>query len=269
MYNCNGTLVSDLSKTPSDLLHSLFKNFSIRENVRLLKGQILFWEKHYFRMIASLRRHRFFIPMNYTMAYFEQEIQKFQNSASISKNGLVQFQFIENQGTTTFILHFQEADELEINKDHYAVDLYKEAQINSGTLSNLSATNLSLRYMARQYANENGFEDVILLNEEKNIVETLRGSLFLVQEDLLLTPALESGCQDFAIRSVFLDWVKKNRPEIQLVEKNLNPFELQKSQKLLILSLEKGVQEVSQYRKTNYHQEKTTDFISSFFKSLD
>ncbi|MGA0896696.1 MAG: aminotransferase class IV [Flavobacteriaceae bacterium] len=269
MYNCNGTLVSDLSQTSPELLSSLFESFSIREDVRLHGGQILFWEKHYFRLIASLRRHRFFIPMNYTMEFFEQEIQKLGHGISIFDNAIIHLQFLKQNSSTVFIMKIQEVEALQIHhSSDYTIDLYKEAEITSGNLSNLSVTNWGLRVMAKQYANENGLDDVILLNEQKNIVETLMGSLFLIQEDTLLTPKLETGCQDLVFRSVFIDWIKKNRKDLQLVEKELNPFELQKSEELLILSLEKGISGVKQYRKTNYQLEKISTLATSFFNNL-
>jgi branched-chain amino acid aminotransferase len=166
-------------------------------------------------------------------------------------------------------MKIQEVEALQIHhSSDYTIDLYKEAEITSGNLSNLSVTNWGLRVMAKQYANENGLDDVILLNEQKNIVETLMGSLFLIQEDTLLTPKLETGCQDLVFRSVFIDWIKKNRKDLQLVEKELNPFELQKSEELLILSLEKGISGVKQYRKTNYQLEKISALATSFFNNL-
>jgi len=269
MYNCNGTLVSDLSQTSPELLSSLFESFSIQEDVRLHGGQILFWEKHYFRLIASLRRHRFFIPMNYTMEFFEQEIHKLGHRISILNNAIIHLQFLKQNSSTVFIMKIQEVEALQIHSNDYTIDLYKEAEITSGNLSNLSVTNWGIRIMAEQYANENGLHDVILLNEQKNIVETLMGSLFLIQEDTLITPRLETGCQDLVFRSVFIDWIKKKRTDLKLVEKELNPFELQNSEELLILSLEKGIYGVKQYRKTNYQMEKISVLATSFFNNLD
>ena len=53
MFNCNGLVVSQLINAEPELIHNLHKDFSFVENVRLNNGKILFWEKHYFRIIAK------------------------------------------------------------------------------------------------------------------------------------------------------------------------------------------------------------------------
>ena len=74
MLNFNGVIVSSLKLVDEDLFHSLLTAFSIQENIRLKKNNIFFLEEHYFRVIATLRRYRFGIPMNYTMSFFEEQI---------------------------------------------------------------------------------------------------------------------------------------------------------------------------------------------------
>jgi branched-chain amino acid aminotransferase len=118
--------------------------------------------------------------------------------------------------------------------------------------------------MSKRYAEENGFEDVLLLNEQKNIVESLVGTLYLLQGNQILTPGLESGCQDFTYRSAFNKWLNKKQTIYSLIENDVNPFELQKSEEVMILSLEKGFQCVSNYRKTTYPQRKTEDIFNAF-----
>ena len=149
-----------------------------------------------------------------------------------------------------------------------SIDLYKEALITSGNLSNLSSTHRGLRIMAARYAEENGLEDVVLLNEQKHLVEALKGTLYLVQKDQLITPKLESGCQDFALRTAFHHWLENQQSTYHLAEEDLNPFALQQSEALFVLSLEQGFQNISNYRKTNYSQEKITRLFSDFTSSL-
>ena len=122
--------------------------------------------------------------------------------------------------------------------------------------------------MSKRYAEENGFEDVLLLNEQKNIVESLVGTLYLLQGNQILTPCLESGCQDFTYRSAFNKWINTKQTIYSLIENDLNPFELQKSEEVMILSLEKGFQSVSNYRKTIYPQRKAEEIFKAFSVSF-
>ena len=108
--------------------------------------------------------------------------------------------------------------------------------------------------MAKRYAEENGLEDIILLNEDKNLVESLEGSIYLLQGTKLLTPRLEEGCQNYTIRDAFNKWLDRKQTLYSILECKLNPFELQKSEEILILSIEIGLRSVSNYRKTSYSQ---------------
>ena len=53
-----------------------------------------------------------------------------------------------------------------------------------------------------------------------------------------------------------------------LKEQAINPFELQKSDELMVLSLNQGVQNITKYRKTNYTEGKTASLFEKFKKSL-
>ncbi len=126
-----------------------------------------------------------------------------------------------------------------------------------------------MREIAKTYANENGLEDCVLLNDQKKLVEATSGTLYLIQGNNILTPNLESGCQDFALRAAFNLWLEKGQGEYKLFEQVINPFELQKSEEIIILSIEKGIQNVSHYRKTNYTKEKAGLLFASFVNQLD
>jgi branched-chain amino acid aminotransferase len=126
-----------------------------------------------------------------------------------------------------------------------------------------------LRQIAKTYAYENGLEDCVLLNDQKNLVEATSGTLYLIQGNNILTPNLESGCQDFALRAAFNLWLEKEQEEYRLCEQVINPFELQKSEEIIILSIEKGIQNVSQYRKTTYTKENSGLLFASFMNQLD
>lgn len=270
MYNCNGVLVSELNQADQDTLHSFTSTFSLYETVRLHQGQVLFWETHYFRIIASLRRYRFGIPMHYNMEVLKEELLKLHAQQNpTTENALFQFHFFSTKGNTQFIISSKEANPIGLQTQTYSVDLYKEAFITSGNLSNLSSTHRGLRIMAARYAEENGLEDVVFLNERKHLVETLKGTLYLVQNNQLRTPKLEAGCQDFALRTAFHHWLENEQTSYDLIEEDLNPFALQQSEALFVLSLEQGFQTISDYRKTQYSQEKISLLFTAFAASLD
>ena len=92
MLNFNGTIVSKITDAKPELVNTLKNSFSIYETVRYQNGKILFWDYHYFRIIASLRRFRFNIPKHFTFEFLKDVIikliefkRKNHNVFSISK----------------------------------------------------------------------------------------------------------------------------------------------------------------------------------------
>tara|TARA_Y100001935_G_scaffold236984_1_gene222102 strand:- start:402 stop:1214 length:813 start_codon:yes stop_codon:yes gene_type:complete len=270
MFNCNGLIVSQLIDADPDLIFNLHKNFSFIENVRFSNGKILFWEKHYFRIIASLRRYRCKIPISFTMEKLEGELLKLFNIIdSKTENALFRFQFIKNLEQTSFVISLSDTNPIKIGIENYQVDLYKDILMYSHNLSNMSKTNSDLRLIASMYAIENGLDDIILINDQKKITETLNGSIFLLESNQIQTPSLYSGCQDFVLRQVFLEWIKKNVREYNVLEKEINPFELQKSEEIFIVSLEKGLQFITNYRKSKYSTDKGLILLEKFTSCMN
>ena len=166
-----------------------------------------------------------------------------------------------------FLINLLPSGLLKVNDSKYLIDLYKENLITSSNFSNFSVTNRGLRRIAIKYAEENGLNDVILINERKNIVETSFGTIYLIQDNKILTPSLDCGCQDFAMRSSFNNWLKKEETSFHLLEIILSPFEIQKSNEFFVLSIENGIQIITNYRKTSYNIDKSKLLFEKFIES--
>ena len=268
MFNFNGTIVSKINDVEPELVHALKNSFSIFETVRYQNDKILFWDFHYLRMMASLRRFRFNIPKHFSFEFLETEIIKIIKINRKTNNDLLfEFHFFSDARITYFLISLLPSKPLKINDSKYLIDLYKENSITASDLSNFSITNRGLRRIAAKYADENELNDVVLINEHKNIVETSLGTIYLIQNNKILTPSLDSGCQDFAIRSYFNSWVKKEETTFQLFEMILSPFEIQKSDEFFVLSIESGIQVVKNYRKTSFKREKSKFLYEKFIES--
>src|SRR4030042_3469603 len=76
MINFNGSMVAK-SKA---MLYSNNRAFNygdaLFETLKIADSKIYFLEDHYFRLMASMRMLRMEIPLNFTMEFFESELQK-------------------------------------------------------------------------------------------------------------------------------------------------------------------------------------------------
>ena len=256
MINSNGTLVSKLSQQTTEVESHFLHGLHIVESIHADKGQLLFWELHYFRVMAAMRQLRFVLPINFTALFFEEEIQKTLAANKLqSKDVLIYLHLLCNSQNQSphFVIEVQESISFQqLSHAAYSMDIYKEAFISAQYLSNISLLNAPIRAVASVYANENGWQDCFLMNEQKELVESTQGSIFILNDHLIQTPSLQTGCQNLVIREAFIQWIKQKQTAFEVEEKTLSPFVLQNAQEILILSSEKGGNSIDQYRKTQY-----------------
>lgn len=278
MIILDGTVYTDLNNTPFDGLNAFFQDAnSLEEIVRVEAGKIIFFEAHYFRMMASMRILRMGIPMTYTMEYFEKQVSLLLEKSNLQHTSAqVYFSFYSitkpirsnSIPSTSFVLRAEASQSLTVvHKMSRSIELYKDHWLVGGLFGTLEPSNARLRKLASVFAYENDYEDCVLLNHNKQITETTNGAIFIVKENQVKTPPLTSGCRSSVYRQIIIDLLVKNK-DFELIEDVVSPFELQKADELFIVSLTHGIQSVKQYRKkiftSNTAESLFTNFMTNY-----
>jgi len=262
MINNNGNLIKDSEEVISFNNRGLQYGDALFETLRISNRKILFWEDHYFRLMASMRILRMEIPMNFSMEFLEREILK---TLEQSDNNIVNARaklFVNRKvggkytPITNDIDYFITTERLEdsfyiINNNPYRVELFKDYYIPSGLLSTLKTSAKVINVLGSIFAKENEFENCVLLNEKKQIVEALNGNIFLVNGNEVITPRIEDGCLRGILRKQIISICNQSE-KYALVEKSISPFDLQKADELFITNVIQGIQPVLNYRKKEY-----------------
>ena len=273
MINFDGSHYDSLGKVPEKIL-SVFLGFPLHTEILMSSNtSILFLEDHYFLLMATLRKSRVNIPMNYTMEYFQEQINDLTCiNAKQGTTSLVSIQFYRTSAPNlsqpiTDILFFMETKPHVIEKNNITVELYKDFYINPGEYSNLYQTNFALRDLAKIFAYENHFGGCLLLNKERSLVESTHGTIFLISEGTIMTPGLSSGVVNTVLRSKFIEQIKLEN-YFQLEETDIAAFSLQKADEIFILSLSSGFNIVQQFRKKVYKTERSNALFDLINKQL-
>lgn len=266
MINCNGTLLKSDEKVISAQNRAFKYADALFETIKVINGTICFSEDHYFRLMASMRMLRMEIPSNFTLDFFENEIKKLLVYQQLQSAKIRITVFRSGAGlylpTTNDIEYVIEASPLKINiKESYTIDVFKDFYVYSGWLSTLKTTSKQVHIAASIYANENGFDNCVLLNDKKNVVEATNGNIFIVKNNVIKTPPLTEGCIKGILRKKLLETLKRN-PNYQLEEAKISPFELQKADEVFITNAILGIQPVSQYKRTIYKTEVAKDLTN-------
>ena len=274
MIVLNGSVYTDMNSAPASDLQAILKAANpFQESVRVEAGKIIFWEAHYFRMMASMRILRMGIPMTYTMEYLEEQVLLLLQESDLLKKAVqIHFSFFSTGSISrsipivpsSFLIHAEACKTmLGVQTSDHSIDLYKDHWVVKGLYGTLEQSNDRLRKLASVYAFENDFEDCVLLNEDKQITETITGAIFVVKGNQIKTPPLTSGCRSSVYRQVVIDLLVK-QDGLDLVEDVVSPFELQKADELFVVSLSNGIQSVKQYRKKVFVSTTAESVFSKF-----
>ena len=268
MVNYNGDLVAfdDVIITPNNRAYKY--GDSVFETIKIINGKLVFWEDHYFRLMASMRMLRMRIPMNFTLEFLEEEILKIVSIKS-ENNLRVRLCITRKDGgfytpTTNEIDYLIESSEIKfITKDKYTLDLFKDFYVYSGHLSTIKTNNKLINTLASIFAKENELDNCILLNERKGIVEATNASLFLIQGTLIKTPLLSEGCLKGIAREKVINIIKSSS-NYDIEEAVISPFEIQKADELFITNSIIGIQPVTNYRKKVFSTDISKKLAVSF-----
>ena len=268
MVNYNGDLVAfdDVIITPNNRAYKY--GDSVFETIKIINGKLVFWEDHYFRLMASMRMLRMRIPMNFTLEFLEEEILKIVSIKS-ENNLRVRLCITRKDGgfytpTTNEIDYLIESSEIKfITKDKYTLDLFKDFYIYSGYLSTIKTNNKLINTLASIFAKENELDNCILLNERKGIVEATNASLFLIKGTLIKTPLLSEGCLKGIAREKVINIIKSSS-NYDIEEAVISPFEIQKADELFITNSIIGIQPVTNYRKKVFSTDISKKLAVSF-----
>lgn len=261
MINFNGNI------TPETTLISINNRGyaygdALFETIKVLDNKLLFWEDHYFRLMASMRIMRMQIPMHFTMEYLEEQIKLTLNANNLqSKAARVKLIVHRNEGgfylpeknTVAFNISVKplKQDVYKVNQDFYEIDLFKDYYVSPSLLSTLKSNNKAINVIGSIFAKENSLHNCLLINTNKSIVEALNGNVFLVKGNTIKTPPLSDGCLKGIMRMQVKKIVEK-LPDYNLEESSISPFELQKADEIFISNAITGIQPVSKYRKKEF-----------------
>lgn len=246
-----------------------FYGDGVFETLRCFKGKVLLFEEHYFRLMSSMRILRMEIPQFFTPEFFEESILNLLRKEGLNKNhARVRITVWRKSGgfytpkdlSVNYSISASNLESHFINTDKKEIDLFKDHFVYGSMLSTLKTSNKTVNILAGVYASENDYDDLLLLNQDKMVVEAISGNIFLRNGDVIKTPPISDGCLNGIMRNHIVKQLKKML-NYQLVEETITPFELQRADEIFVTNMIRGVQSVSKYRKKQYNSEAANELL--------
>lgn len=262
MLNFNGKILPQKSHFLNHRNRGLRYGDSLFESMRAVNGKLFFWEDHYLRLMASMRMLRMEIPMDFTMEFLEKMVQEVLAANTLDEsNARIRLTVLRNEGglylpLTNTVSYIIEAQPLEhpfymLEDGRYEVELFKDYYVNADIISTLKTNNRIINVVGSIFASENDYNNCLLLNQNKQVVEALNGNLFLVSGNVIKTPPLQDGCLNGIIRKKLLE-IGGKLEAYEFQETSISPFELQKADELFITNSILGIRPITKYRKKEF-----------------
>ena len=260
MINFNGLILdSDLQLSVNN--RSFLYGDGVFETLKIVDNTILFFEDHYFRLMASMRIVRMEIPISFTLEFLEKQILSLVSQLGIENSARVRITVYRNEGgyyapnqnSVSYVIQAAPLSDktYTIVKSSFEVDLYKDFAVTKQLLSTLKTTNKIIHVTASIFAKENQLESCLLINDSKNVIEAISGNLFMLMGNTLITPPISEGCLNGIMRRQIIS-LAKQFVTIDVVEREISPFDLQKADELFITNVIQGIQPITKYRKKEF-----------------
>ena len=264
MININGTILEDSEAYLSVDNRGFAYGDAVFETIKV-NSKPLFWEAHYFRLMASMRILRMEIPMHFTPEFLESQIMDLVDTQSEKAKSyrvkLTVFRatggyYTPTSNTVKFTIALAplDSDIYNSHTDSCEIELFKDYFIAPNLLSTLKTNNKAINVVGSIFAKENNYDNCLLLNTKKNIIEALNGNVFLVKDNVIKTPPLADGCLKGIIRDQLIEMISKS-DNYDLIETSISPFELQKADEIFITNVIQGIKSVTKFRKKTYTTE--------------
>ena len=271
MVNINGNIIKSEDASLSILNRGFNYGDAVFETIKVSHGKILFWEDHYFRLMASMRILRMEIPMNFTLEFLESQIQNLIQYNDILESTvrvkLIVYRdsegfYLPENNSVKFVISIKTLSEsfYQLKDNSNVVDLYKDYYISADLLSTLKTNNRVINVTGSIYAKENDLDNCLLLNNKKHVVEALNANVFLVKGNVIKTPPLSDGCIKGVMRKQIIDIIKL-LPNFTLEESSISPFELQQADELFLTNVIIGIQPITKYRKKEFVNKIAKDLL--------
>ena len=226
----------------------LICGWGIFTTLRIVRGEAFAYERHWRRLekdAASIR-----LPMPYSAAKIRVHLQEAIRANSVA-DGCARIYLVYNQ-----VGYWRSGEDIpQVDLIIYTADLpayheparlaLREQGRHAGSpLAGVKSISWLANVWAVAEANREGFDEVVLQNERGEVAECTAANIFIVKNNKVYTPPLNSGCLEGITRGILFEIA----PEVGLpmIEQALHPEDLFSADEVFISSTNRNLLSVGE-----------------------
>ena len=244
---------------------------AVFETIRMMHGEILFFEKHLDRLQRSMKLLRMDVNSDLDFHKLYLAIRHLDQSNRLGGNGRVRLEVFRNDGglytpQSNAVSYLIEASPLNgkeyiLNETGLKIEVYTDIKKPVSRLSNLKSANALYYVMAGLHKRENGLDDCLVLNTDDNIAEAISSNIFLVKGEQLITPGLDQACVAGVMREFILQQATENN--IPVVESAISIDDMLIADEVFLTDVIHGIRWVSAFRNKRYFNTRSRQLLQS------
>ena len=237
----NGQIIKeeDAKVSISDLSYQF--GYGLFETIRCEQGIPLFFESHFKRLTHSARELKMpFPPEIEEMKKWIKEVLS-ANKLKSARIKIIISKRLEEKFNVLILVSGLE----QLPSSYSLITKVLGRDLNSISYRH-KTTSRADSYVTYKEALSTGFNDVIYLNEKNELLECTRANIFLVMQDKIITPLLESGILSGVTREKIIEIAR--RDGLLIEEKNVHSLYLNKATDFFITNAMIGLMPVSKVK---------------------
>ncbi len=226
------------------------------ETIKLVNGMPCFLSLH----LDRLKKGMDVLKMKKSWTNLTSDVFKLIDKNKFNGGGYIKILVFRNTGgkyaptdnTASYVIYIMETEPQGFwwNKKGMNVGLYEEVPKSINAFQSFKSLNCYPSILAGIYKNETQLDECIILNDKGRICESISSNVFLVMDDVLLTPSLKEGCVEGVMRKIVLSVAKKNKIVVKSL--SIKKEALEASDEIFLTNVTHGIRWVAAYKKKRY-----------------
>ena len=185
------------------------------ESIRVIDGTIPLFHLHHGRILDSLEIYKMIAPEWLRSDDLKQLLLELNKChvlkgdsrirLTIFRSGGGKYSPRSNVATGFASVKTLDHEGFTLNEKGLAIGLYQDLTKTPSRYSHFKNLHSQLYIQAGIYAQEKGLNEVIILNNENNLIETISSNIFLVVGGSLYTPSIEFGAVGGVMRATVMN----------------------------------------------------------------
>ncbi len=230
------------------------------ETIHALGTSLQFFDQHYTRLTKGMQVLSMDIPADFKITLEQNIINTINKNRYFGGNRIRLSIFRDSNGLYTptsnkiaFLIEVSQLEEKQyvLNSKGLHIGLYDEVHKQSTPYTSFKTANAMLFIMAANYKQKKELDDCLLINEEGNIIEAISSNLFIVTNNILQTPAVESGIVQGIMREQIINLALEHNFTV-FEDCLLTETDILKADEIFLTNAISGIRWVIAYKQRRY-----------------